>query len=184
LSRIDALTGLMNRRAFEQELVNRLAHAERSGRGGTLLYVDLDNFKAINDNFGHERGDDALQEVARTLLTMSRSYDLVARLGGDEFVVWFEETEVADGCSRAQDLIDAFAGLKRFSGADLPPLGGSVGVAPSRPGDCADIRDILGRADRAMYAAKRNGKSAWALADDTQTLGDEAILRPEERGAL
>jgi diguanylate cyclase (GGDEF)-like protein len=177
LSRIDALTGLMNRRAFEQEIIRLLARAERTGRPGTLLYVDLDNFKAINDNFGHERGDEALQEVARTLLAMSRNYDLVARLGGDEFVVWLDETALDDGKVRAQDLIEAFADLKRFSGPDLPPLGASIGVAPSLPGDGADIRDILSRADRAMYAAKGRGKYDWAVADRCAS-GDESAVEP------
>jgi diguanylate cyclase (GGDEF)-like protein/PAS domain S-box-containing protein len=168
LSRIDALTGLMNRRAFEYEIIRLLGRAARTGRPGTLLYVDLDNFKAINDNFGHERGDEALQEVARTLLSMSRSYDLVARLGGDEFVVWLDETTLDDGKARARELLDAFGALKRFSGPELPPLAASIGVAPSVPEDAADIRAILGRADRAMYAAKSGGKFGWAVADPNE----------------
>ena len=175
LSRIDALTGLMNRRAFEHEITRLLDRAERTGRPGTLLYVDLDNFKAINDNFGHERGDEALQEVARTLLAMSRSYDLVARLGGDEFVVWLDETALADGKVRAQELIEGFDDLRRFSGPDLPPLGASIGVAPSLPGDAADIRNILGRADKAMYAAKRRGKYDWAVAESGDAQDDRVL---------
>lgn len=167
LSRIDALTGLMNRRAFEHEIIRLLDRADRTGRTGTMLYVDLDNFKAINDTFGHERGDEVLQEVAKTLLSMSRKYDLVARLGGDEFVVWLDETTLEDGTVRAQELIEAMDNLSRFSAPDLPPLGASIGVAMSRPGDAGDIRNILGRADRAMYAAKRHGKSGWAIADET-----------------
>ena len=183
LSRIDALTGLMNRRAFEQEIIRLLGRADRTGRPGTLLYVDLDNFKAINDTFGHERGDEALQEVAQTLLAMSRNYDLVARLGGDEFVVWLDETTLDDGKKRAQELLDAFDDLARFSGPDLPPLGASIGVAPSHAGDASDIRDILGCADRAMYAAKRRGKFGWAVADaDGVADGDGGAPIPVTNG--
>jgi diguanylate cyclase (GGDEF)-like protein/PAS domain S-box-containing protein len=183
LSRIDALTGLMNRRAFEQEFTRQLGRAARTGRTGTLLYVDLDNFKAINDNFGHERGDEALQEVARTLLSMSRSYDLVARMGGDEFVVWLDETDRAGAEARARDVLDALHGLKRFSGPALPPLGASIGIAPSVSADAADFRIILGRADRAMYDAKDNGKFGWAVADPSgEAAGPEGVTATADGG--
>ncbi len=167
LSHIDTLTGLMNRHAFEHEISRLLDRAARTGHPGTLLYVDLDNFKAINDTFGHERGDEALREVAQILMSMSRSYDLVARLGGDEFVVWLDETGLSDAEVRAAELLKAFGALKRFSEPGMPQLGASIGVAQSLVEDGADVRGILGRADRAMYMAKRQGKSGWAVAERT-----------------
>jgi len=87
----------MNRRAFQASLDTAIARARRNDTSGALIYVDLDNFKAINDNYGHETGDSILSEVAQILSSSSRTYDLVARIGGDEFVVWLDGGRLVDG---------------------------------------------------------------------------------------
>ena len=87
LSTTDTLTGLMNRRAFQSDLETAIVRAERNEAPGVLLFIDLDNFKQINDSNGHEVGDNVLRDVSEMIRSRSRKYDLVARLGGDEFVV-------------------------------------------------------------------------------------------------
>ena len=94
LSRTDELTGLLNRRAFTEEVAVRLEHHRRTGRPGALLYVDMDNFKLVNDLHGHRKGDEAIREVASMLNTGSRVGDLAARLGGDEFGLWIEDADL------------------------------------------------------------------------------------------
>ena len=104
LAATDGLTGLMNRRAFQESLDTAIARARRNQTPGALIYVDLDNFKAINDTYGHETGDNVLTEVAQILTSRSRTYDLVARIGGDEFVVWLDGVEFSVAKRRAGEL--------------------------------------------------------------------------------
>ncbi len=164
LANTDALTGLLNRRSFTADLERRLQHARRTGRGGTLLYLDLDNFKPINDRFGHERGDAVLVQVADRLRRGSRAGDLAARLGGDEFALWAAETDEAGALAKAQGLI---ATVRECAGAlngAQPPLGISIGVARFDPSTGETLDDLLARADEAMYRAKRAGKNPCELA--------------------
>ena len=162
LSRTDELTGLLNRRAFVDELSRRLAHLQRYGRSGALLYLDLDNFKLINDRFGHQRGDMVLCGVAEILEGGSRVGDTAARIGGDEFVLWLEEVDAAGAEAKAVTLIAAVDHLNaRFGSADCA-LGLSVGVALSNGAESAAA--VFARADAAMYEAKRIGKGTVRLA--------------------
>ncbi|MCH7889775.1 MAG: diguanylate cyclase, partial [Proteobacteria bacterium] len=112
LSRTDALTGLLNRRAFIDEIERRHAHARRTGRPAALLYTDLDNFKLVNDVHGHQHGDAALGAWATVLTQRTRAGDMVARLGGDEFAIWLEETGEADAVAKAAELLDGSACLE------------------------------------------------------------------------
>jgi diguanylate cyclase (GGDEF)-like protein/PAS domain S-box-containing protein len=157
-SRTDPLTGLLNRRAFEGEMATRLGRPANADAPGALLAIDLDNFKAVNDRHGHERGDDALRAVAALLVERTRPGDLVARLGGDEFAIWFERIDAAAAASRAGELIDRAARLAEFSGGPDAPLGLSVGVAVRR-GE-TDLAAFVARADAEMYVAKRRRKAA------------------------
>ncbi|MGE5147431.1 MAG: diguanylate cyclase domain-containing protein, partial [Candidatus Eiseniibacteriota bacterium] len=106
LSRTDALTGLLNRRAFFDELRLRLARQIERPRPGVLVYVDLDNFKLVNDRFGHQQGDAALKAVAGILQGSARAADLVARLGGDEFALWLDGTDRAGAEAKARHLLE------------------------------------------------------------------------------
>ncbi|HYM33248.1 MAG TPA: sensor domain-containing diguanylate cyclase [Candidatus Cybelea sp.] len=151
LSRTDELTGLPNRRAFVDELSRRLAHLDRHGRSGALLFIDLDSFKPINDRFGHQRGDEALRDVSNLIRKTSRAGDTAARLGGDEFVLWLEEVDGPAAQAKAAALSAAVGALDAaFGGLGF---GASIGVALAETDDTVDA--ILARADRAMYEAKR-----------------------------
>ncbi|HUN49923.1 MAG TPA: sensor domain-containing diguanylate cyclase [Candidatus Sulfotelmatobacter sp.] len=162
LSRTDELTGLLNRRAFVDELSRRLAHLQRHGRSGALLYLDLDNFKLINDRFGHQRGDMVLCGLAALLTGGSRIGDTAARLGGDEFVLWLEEVDAARAESKAAALVAGVNELDARHGAGDGTLGLSVGIAVSLGAEAATA--LFARADAAMYEAKRLGKGTVRLA--------------------
>ena len=164
LSRIDDLTRLLNRRAFVDEVSRRLSHAQRMGRPAALLYLDLDNFKAVNDIRGHADGDFVLRSFSKTLLETSRAADYAGRIGGDEFVLWLEETTEAGAHDKAQSLLDQFSELKEFSGSPDKPLGVSIGIALAEPGQELDLEDLFAIADHAMYKVKRSGKSSFAVA--------------------
>jgi diguanylate cyclase (GGDEF)-like protein len=139
----DPLTRLPNRRAFDQHLAAALGRADRSGRPLALLALDLDGFKAVNDREGHAAGDRLLVRAGRSWLGALRKGDVLARSGGDEFVVLLPE---ADGPTARQ-----VAG--RLAARTPAPLGVSVGIAVSRPGEGADA--LLRRADAALYRQKR-----------------------------
>ncbi|MGE0254861.1 MAG: diguanylate cyclase [Alphaproteobacteria bacterium] len=178
LSSTDGLTGLLNRRALADQLVASLDRAERNRQQGVLLYVDLDHFKPVNDNYGHEVGDNVLRELAHVLKVRSRSYDLVARIGGDEFVLWLDGAALAEGERRAEDITQTVAGLRERAPNPAKPLGASVGVAAWEPDTGEDMRHLLARADAAMYQAKARGKSGWAVAESAaaaSSSGGEAV---------
>ena len=149
----DVLTPLLNRRAFVREIGRAQAFAERYDAPATVVYFDLDGFKAVNDRFGHPAGDLALKAVAERLLSNIRGSDVAARLGGDEFGVLLAQTDAATAAVKAaalQRLIEA-------SPADLgewsAPLRISFGVRGLDPG--IDPEHLLGEADAAMYGQKR-----------------------------
>ncbi len=155
----DVLTGLANRRALERTLDASLARAGARARSVGVVMLDLDGFKAINDNHGHAAGDEALREVARRLRRCVRERDLVARLGGDEFVIVL--TDLGGRSGAVEDSVDRIhAALAEPVAVNGPTVGlkAAIGVA-TFPADGSNAADLLAHADRAMYAAKgaRNG---------------------------
>jgi diguanylate cyclase (GGDEF)-like protein/PAS domain S-box-containing protein len=164
LSRTDGLTGLFNRRAFFEEMARRLARLQRDARPAALIYMDLDNFKRVNDVYGHKRGDEALLAVRDILLQHTRPIDLVARLGGDEFALWLEGAEERIAVRRCDEMIDAALLLTQYSGNGRFPLTMSLGIAVYDPARPETLNDILARADVAMYAVKGDGKSDYRIA--------------------
>jgi diguanylate cyclase (GGDEF)-like protein/PAS domain S-box-containing protein len=162
----DALTGLLNRRRFVSELEARIAACKRSGENGALIYVDLDNFKAVNDILGHQAGDTALKQVARTLRKATRVNDLVARLGGDEFALWLDRTDLDGAVAKAKHILDQRGELLGVSASPEKPLGFSAGVAVHDPKRPETVDELLVRGDGAMYDVKRRGKGTYAVALD------------------
>lgn len=165
LSRTDSMTGLLNRCAFfEEELPRRASRLERSRESAALFYVDMDNFKLVNDTHGHQTGDDAIMFLRDMLIDFSRPGDVIARLGGDEFAMWLDgiSSEVAE--VRATSLIKQSQPMLQFSGDDDHPLGISVGIAVYEPDTHESIDDLLARADAAMYAIKNAGKGGFHMA--------------------
>ena len=165
LSTTDTLTGLMNRRAFQSDLETAIVRAERNEAPGVLLFIDLDNFKQINDSNGHEVGDNVLRDVSEMIRSRSRKYDLVARLGGDEFAVWLDNASLPLAIERADEIIAQISDLAENYSNDSTPLGASIGLAEFVPGLGESLREVLVRGDEAMYAAKRAGKNGWSTAD-------------------
>jgi diguanylate cyclase (GGDEF)-like protein len=165
-ARLDPLTGIHNGRAFSEEAERFLALAKRKARPITVVFIDLDDFKKVNDAHGHSGGDQLLCAVAQTLLKCTRPYDLVARLGGDEFCVLLPDT----GSAAAKGFMaQASDRLEREAVQGHWQVSFSVGVATFRiPPVTVDV--ALGAADELMYQAKRSGKrrivyKEWPAAD-------------------
>ncbi len=145
----DALTGLFNRRRFEEELERHIAHGQRYGVSGALLLLDLDDFKKVNDGHGHRAGDTVLTAVADVLDARLRETDVVARFGGDEFAVLMPVGGETEAAELAELLV---AAVNREVPTPAGPLYASVGFAVFEKSTTAD--EILSRADDAMYAEK------------------------------
>ncbi len=149
----DGLTGLANRRALDGSMARALAIAARSGRSFSVVMVDLDYFKAINDRFGHRAGDAALAAFAQRLRAALRAQDLAFRYGGEEFFVLLPNTD-GTGAKVLAERLHGQVALPAHG--DMPAQSASLGVAVWREGDTADA--LLGRADQAMYRAKGLGR--------------------------
>ena len=165
LSRTDAMTGLLNRRAFfEVELPRRVERLERTGEKASLFYLDMDNFKMVNDVHGHQRGDEAILFLRDMLMVHSRPGDAIVRMGGDEFAMWLDGMEEKVTIKRAETLIESSKDLGKFSGHADHPLGLSIGVALYDPSHGEELSALLARADEAMYAVKKAGKGGFKMA--------------------
>ena len=163
----DQLTGLLNRAAFDEALHHEVA-ARDKGNGPTLLLIDLDGFKAVNDDLGHLAGDDVLVRVAHVLESSFRRGDVVARLGGDEFAVLLPRTSQARGVVLAKRLLAKVRDDARLNGGDHP-IGLSIGVG--QVDDVATGAVLVAAADAAMYRAKRAGghRAEASTAEDARS---------------
>lgn len=159
----DTLTGLANRRALDAALNSAISAAARGGHPFALMHVDLDYFKAVNDNLGHAAGDRVLAHVAHVLKAIIRDYDVAARVGGDEFVLIFhdltDEIKIGDLTAR---LIEALEKPVDFKGQECR-ISGSIGVTLSTFYKTLDADRMLCDADDALYASKRGGRGRWTL---------------------
>ena len=179
----DPLTGLANRALFRDRVSHALALAQRRGSPVTVLFLDLDDFKKVNDSLGHAEGDRLLMAAAERFLACARSADTVARLGGDEFAILIEGADGREGLT--DRLAAAMSHPFSLSGNQLR-VTASIGVASASTGDKAD--DLLRNADMAMYAAKRRGKGHAATyesrmyADIRERLDLETALRAAIEG--
>lgn len=162
-ARLDALSGLANRASFVQQCKVALDEATRNGESVAVLYVDLDDFKGINDRHGHAMGDTVIVTAADRMRALVRRSDVVGRLGGDEFAVLCPGVRDRDEVTGLADrLVDALAAPFVHDGRRLR-LGASVGVTVAAPG-ASDPAALLARADEALYAAKAAGRGCWRMA--------------------
>lgn len=152
----DELTGLPNRRLFQDRMVSALARARRRQNQFAVLYVDIDDFKMVNDTFGHAAGDLLLQAVARRLLQCVREEDTVARLGGDEFAVLLEDLHVPDAASVVAEKIRLAVSQPVDIEGHMLSVPSSIGIA-LYPDHGTGMDQLLKHADSAMYSAKRAG---------------------------
>lgn len=166
LARTDPLTELPNARRFTEELFERVSRAGPDGRHLCLLYVDIDNFKDVNDHYGHSAGDRALREIAdvlrasiRTSEEGGREEDIPARLGGDEFAVLLSGVDVEAAVVAAERIIDRIGELRAVY--PKAEIGASVGISCTSTE--TDPEDLIRRADRAMYRSKEEGKGRASL---------------------
>ena len=157
LSSTDELTGLLNRRGFDEVLRRTLSSARRHHEVGMLAYIDLNDFKMINDTYGHHAGDLALRKIADTLEAQTRRTDFIARIGGDEFAILFVRAEQIPTRARAVKLKQVIDETTiHVDGIDIP-LSASFGLEPYGP--TSTSKDLLRRADRAMYKEKNKVRS-------------------------
>jgi diguanylate cyclase (GGDEF)-like protein len=162
----DELTGLTNRRSFYLEGEKEIKKAHRYHTPFSLLMVDLDEFKTINDRFGHEAGDKMLQCVARALLDNIREIDVLARLGGEEFGILLPNTKVTDAVHLAERLRLAIEGVYCSVGERKMNVTASIGVTSAR-GDVSTLDAMLRNADIAMYRAKSRGRNLVVSQDES-----------------
>jgi diguanylate cyclase (GGDEF)-like protein len=161
----DVLTGLPNRMLFMQKLESAIEEAARRDEGLAVLFVDLDRFKQINDQFGHSVGDKVLIAVARRLKQVLCATDVVARLGGDEFIVLIEGARVAEAAPGiAARMMDALNETLLMDGHCMT-VGASIGISQF-PDDSGTAEELLLNADAAMYAAKSGGRCAYLSYQD------------------
>jgi diguanylate cyclase (GGDEF)-like protein/PAS domain S-box-containing protein len=174
----DPLTDLANRRKFTVEFEKSLQTSIRYQHNNALLYLDLDEFKDINDTSGHAAGDELLQAVSEVLQKVTRSTDLVARLGGDEFAILIPETDNAGAVILAKKIITELAKIKLSYREILHKVSTSIGIV-HYPYTDADIHELMGFADLAMYKAKANGKGTYhtfSANDKTKELLETRVL--------
>jgi diguanylate cyclase (GGDEF)-like protein len=162
----DALTGVPNRRAFNDALERQVAASQRTGASFSVIFIDADHFKAINDRHGHAGGDFVLRRLAEVLEATFRKMDLVARIGGEEFAVLLPSTSGFGACRAAEHARLAVASHE-FNDEDARiHVTVSLGVAAADPGD--DANALLRRADQALYAAKQAGRNRTYFHDGTR----------------
>jgi diguanylate cyclase (GGDEF)-like protein/PAS domain S-box-containing protein len=158
LANHDALTGLLNRRELEIRLERAILSARREQREHALLYLDLDEFKVVNDTCGHLVGDEMLKQVTALLRSRVRRGDAVARLGGDEFGVLLEDCPAAQARHTAEELRRTLHDFRFAHGEQVFGVGVSIGLVPIGPG-CGDLAQVLSAADAACYVAKDRGRN-------------------------
>ncbi len=176
LAREDALTGLPNRRSFEERVCDAMARSRRSRTPMCLMYLDVDNFKHINDSHGHAGGDAVLKEFARRIKRGVRTTDMAARYAGDEFVLLLEDVAGEEAAAiAARRILMALKPVFGIPGGALR-VTTSIGVALSGIDD-EDIPALLARADAALYEAKKGGRNGFRMAgaEFNSVLGSDAV---------
>jgi len=159
LATTDPLTGLLNRREFTNLVKRMVSQSNRNQSKFSVLTIDIDDFKRVNDTYGHQKGDEIIIHVANLLLEARREHDLVARTGGEEFVIVLTETSEASAFNCAEKI------RQEIESTPSGNLGVtvSIGVATSKPNTNNDFEKLLALSDKALYASKNNGKNQTTL---------------------
>lgn len=162
----DDLTGLANKRSFREVMDKEASRAARFGHDLSVLILDIDNFKKVNDTYGHLQGDEVLRAIGRILKAVSRGIDEPARYGGEEFVVALPETDTGGAAELAERIRSRIAAepIQMVDGDGELKITASLGVATS-PGPSVDVQELIAAADAALYEAKRSGKNRVVVAD-------------------
>ena len=156
---IDALTGLFNRRAFEKKIEEEFERAKRYHHSLSLLIADIDNFKTINDTYGHHAGDQVLKGIAEALRDKSRRSDFASRYGGEEFVLILPETDLENALQAAKKMVAEIKGQSFGTPTRSFSLTISVGISSTSNKDYSEWEEMLQDADQALYLAKNKGKN-------------------------
>ena len=176
LAHHDRLTELPNRELFSDRLSRSISHARRKKQHMVLFFIDLDGFKAVNDNYGHQAGDDVLKTVAKRMLASVREADTVARLGGDEFAIIFDEIDEPESMAEmARKIIREVSRPVALKNDRQCSVGASIGIS-SYPGNGIEIDSLMSAADDAMYASKRRGRNNFSFYSGPQ--GSHGDSRP------
>jgi len=157
VARTDALTALANRRAFDDEIARRFAEFQRTGSGFSIVMIDVDHFKAFNDSYGHQAGDEVLRNMGKVLYQGARKMDLVARYGGEEFALILPRASVADAKNRAEQIRRAVDDSHVLFAETTLHVTASLGVAELVSGE--ETETTIQRADAALYASKEAGRN-------------------------
>lgn len=162
LAHFDQLTGLPNRTLLLDRLNQAISVSNRAARAISLLFIDLDGFKPVNDTYGHAIGDRLLKEVAERLLVCLREGDTAARLGGDEFVVILLESDIERAITVAHRILGTLRIPYEFGKKTISSISASIGIA-EYPAHADELDALLTSADNAMYMAKKSGKNQFAV---------------------
>ncbi|MBT3203493.1 MAG: diguanylate cyclase [Gammaproteobacteria bacterium] len=163
LALTDPLTGLANRNQFEKKYYEMIALSAREEKHIALLAIDLDNFKPVNDEFGHSAGDLVLTSVAKNLSVIFRETDLIARIGGDEFAIILYGVENMEGVIKTVKRLIALIPTPVPFGKDMLSVGVSVGIALQKYGDESNLNLLMKNADKALYEAKAAGRNTYRV---------------------
>jgi len=155
----DFLTGIWNRAALMNKAHEEFNRAEREQSTTTVLMCDIDKFKSINDNFGHQAGDDVLKQIAARMTECLRPYDILGRYGGEEFTLILPNTDQDGGLVVAQRVCDAIAESPLEIDAETLPCSISIGLFSEIPSDAITVEKMIAVADEALYIAKLNGRN-------------------------
>jgi diguanylate cyclase (GGDEF)-like protein len=184
MNRRDGLTDLYNREYLDKVLEKEFKMAKAYDWPLAVMFVDLDHFKSINDNYGHQAGDKVLRNTAEVLVSATRNDDLVARYGGEEFVVVLPSTSERDTLVVTERLIKAFRNYThRVNIDDETVVTASIGVAVmSSKRQFASTRDLVAAADKAVYAAKHQGRNCFVIYDDHPGIQENRLSKEASAG--
>ena len=162
LAVVDGLTGVANRRYFDEVIAEEWSRARRNESSIALIMADVDHFKAYNDTYGHQQGDECLKLVAGTMQSaLSRAGDMLARYGGEEFAVILPSTDVAGAFEVAERILNAVSDMRlEHSGSSVADhVTISMGVSALRPDEQSSVQELIETADKNLYTAKAQGRN-------------------------